>query len=448
MTTELFEQNITTSLSALGISNDAHIGVAISGGADSVALLTALSRTGYNITALHCDFSLRGEESDNDRHYCETLTDKFGIALHQIKFDTRNSQMQGESIEMTCRRLRYEWFEQQASLLSLHYIALGHHCEDSIETMLLNLTRGSGPKGLSGIAQRRGIYIRPMLQLSRCDIESYLNSLNISWRTDSTNLANDYRRNALRNLLIPQLYEIIPTAQAGMLRTAEAMSHSTRMLSTYLSWAAKKYFVGNKINLDMMRHEDIDLEGTLYLLIPQCFGCEMEMDVVRQILAEPDNRASRLFPTSDGRQLELYAGQLELFTAENHSETIVTLLDDIIHPIEISISETNYECFRKSPKNQNTIWLDGKILDEPHTFKLRHRRNGDRMRPFGAPGQRLISDILSEQKISQSERNRLFILTMDNNPIWIIGVRAADIFRVTEKSERIIKLHFKNTDKS
>ena len=445
MTTEQFEQIITTSLSNLGINSDAHIGVAISGGADSVALLSALSRTGYNITALHCDFSLRGEESDNDRYYCETLTDKFGIALHQIKFDTRNSQMQGESIEMTCRRLRYEWFEQQAKLLSLHHIALGHHCEDSIETMLLNLTRGTGPKGLSGIAQKRGIYIRPMLQLSRCDIENYLSALNISWRTDSTNLANDYRRNALRNLLIPQLYEIIPTAQAGLLRTADAMSHSSRMLATYLQWAAKKYFVGNKINLDIMRQEDIDLEGTLYMLIPQCLGCEMEMYVVRQILAEPDNRASRLFPTSDGRQLELYAGQLELFVTEDNSETIVTLHNDITNPIEISISVVNYEDFLKSPKNHNTIWLDGKILDEPHTFKLRHRRNGDRMRPFGAPGQRLISDILSEQKISQSERNHLFILTMDDNPLWIVGVRAADMFRITEQSERIIKLQFKNS---
>lgn len=446
MTIEQFEHIIASSISNLGISSDAHIGVALSGGADSVALLTALSRIGFNTTALHCDFSLRGEESNNDRLYCKSFTDKLGITLHQIKFDTINSQMQGESIEMTCRRLRYEWFEQQAKKLSLHHIALGHHCEDSIETMLLNLTRGTGPKGLAGIARQRGIYIRPMLQLSRGDIENYLNSLNISWRTDSTNLTNDYRRNAIRNLLIPQLYEIIPTAHAGLLRTADAMSHSTRMLSTYLNWATKRYFHGNKINLDMMRMEDIDIEGTLYMLIPQTIGCEVEMDVVRQILAEPDNRASRLFPTSDSRQLELYAGQLELFTPEDDSEIIVTLNNDIVHPIEISISEVNYMNFLHSSKNQNTIWLDGKILDEAHTFKLRHRRKGDRMRPFGAPGQRLISDILSEQKMSQSERNRAYILTIDNNPLWIVGLRAADLFRVTEKSERIIKLQFKNSD--
>lgn len=447
MTTAEFESKIAAALSELNIDRNAKIGVALSGGADSVALLTALSRLKYNVTALHCDFSLRGEESDADRHYCVELTEQSGIALQQVKFDTNNERQSGESLEMACRRLRYDWFEQQAKDLSLNYIALGHHCEDSIETMLLNLTRGTGPKGLSGIAAQRDIYIRPMLRLSRRDIEDYLLALNIGWRTDSTNLTNDYRRNALRNQLIPQLYDIIPTAQAGLLRTAEAMSHSTRMLSTYIDWCADRFFKDGKLRVGSLREEEgIDIEGTLYMLIPRVFGCEVSMEVVKQILAEPDKNASRLFPASDGQQLELYLGKLEIYFAGDNLEFEVTLDDHIYYPINIFVHKREYDAenFKYSPKTRFKLFLDGSIFDEPHKFKLRHRRPGDKMRPFGASGQRLISDIFSDLKMSQSERNRAYILTIDDKPLWIIGIRAAEMYRVTENSKNFVYLKYVN----
>lgn len=440
MTIKHVETTVAEAMRQMGIAPTSHIGVALSGGADSVALLTALARCSMRVTALHCDFSLRGAESDADSSYCDELCAKLGITLSKVKFDTHASRRQGESIEMVCRRLRYEWFEAEARTRRLDYIALGHHIEDSIETMMLNLTRGSGPKGLSGIAPRRGIYVRPMLMLTRADIEAYLDALGIGYRTDSSNLANDYRRNAFRNVLLPKLYEIVPTAQAGMMRTADAMRHSAAMIATYLRWCALRYCSDGRIDIDAMRRDGIDLSGTLYMLLPEAIGANPAMDIVEQILAEPDNRASRLFPDGNGQLLELYAGRLERYAAEDDSEYEITLTEPIDSPIALTASMVTPEEFAAAKKDADTLWLDASIIDQPHRFALRHRRDGDKMHPFGAPGTRLVSDIFTDLKMSRSQRNRTYLLTVDDRPIWIVGVRASNSFIVTENSKKIIKL--------
>lgn len=444
MTTERFEDTVAAAMCALGIGRDARIGVALSGGADSVALLTSLTRLGYAVTALHCDFSLRGNESDGDREFCTVLARKLGVDLRQVKFDTMALRLAGESVEMACRRLRYTWFERQAAGLNLTHIALGHHSEDSIETMLLNLTRGSGPRGLSGIAPRRGIYFRPMLSLSRADIELYLSALHLSYRTDSSNLSNDYRRNMLRNVLLPKLYEMIPTAGAGMLRTAEAMRHSASMIDTYLKWCSDRYMSDGRLDIGAMERDGIDMAGTLYMLIPQVFGCDPGIDIVEQMLSGIANQASRLFPAGDGRELEMHRGKLQLYHGVDDSVYDIDLDGDIHDPMELHVTVTDYAGFSAETKSRDTLWLDGAIQEKPHKFALRHWRAGDRMHPFGAPGQRLVSDIFSDLKMSRTEKNRAFILTVDGQPLWIVGIRASNMYRVTENSKKIIKLQVLN----
>lgn len=441
-----FEEKVSRAMTDLGINPGDNTGVALSGGADSLALLISLSRLGYKVTALHCDFSLRGEESDADREYCTEVTKNLGIDLLSVKFDTRNSRLPGESLEMTCRRLRYDWFETQAQKYNLDYIALGHHIEDSIETMFLNLTRGTGPKGMSGISPRRGLYIRPMLNISRAEIEKYLADLAIPFRTDSTNLTNDYRRNAIRNILLPTLYDIIPTAQSGLLRTADAMRHSTSMIDTYLRWCKDKYYYNGKLDIDAMHSDNIDVTGTLFMIIPRIFGCDTGMEIITQIVAVPDNKSSRLFPAGDGRQFELFRGKLQLYKELSDEEYEVSLENEILRPVHIKVTVTDFPEFQKSQKENDTIWLDGSILTKPHRFTLRHRRDGDRIRPFGASGRKLISDIFTDMKLSRSDKNDVFILTMDEEPLWIVGIRASNSFRVTENSKKIIKLQLINED--
>lgn len=441
------DDKIAFEMSRMGITHgDAHIGVALSGGADSVALFMSLRRY-CKVTALHCDFSLRGAESDGDREYCINLARKCNVGIQVVKFDTIREQLPGESIEMTCRRLRYGWFEQKAAELSLDFIALGHHLEDSIETMLLNLTRGTGPKGLSGIAPIRGIYIRPMLNFTRSEIEEYLRKMEIPYRTDSSNLTNDYRRNALRNAILPQLYDLIPTAQAGMQRTAEAMGHSSNMLSTYLKWCRERYFSGGCLDLNAMRQDDIDMDGTLFTLIPQLFGCNPGMDVISQITSIWGNGSSRLFPAGNGMTLERHQGKLMLYTEPDETEyefdpgnAHFIEITEGIYPLKIEIAAVSHAEFTSAKKDNGTLWLDGSILDTPRRYTLRHWREGDRMHPFGAPGSRLLSDIFSDLKMSRSAKNRAWVLTVDSTPVWIAGIRASNLYKVTANSKIIIKL--------
>lgn len=441
------DDKIAIEMSRMGIPRDKRIGVALSGGADSVALFMSLRRY-CPVTALHCDFSLRAAESDGDREYCIDLARRYNNNdIHVIIFDTLREQLPGESIEMTCRRLRYGWFEKQAAGLNLDCIALGHHLEDSIETMLLNLTRGTGPKGMSGIAPRRGIYIRPMLNFTRGEIEEYLRKMGIPYRTDSSNLTNDYRRNALRNVIIPQLYGLIPTAQAGMQRTAEAMSHSSNMLSTYLKWCREKYFSGGVLDIEAMRRDDIDLDGTLFTLIPQLFGCNPGMDVIKQITSIWGKGSSRLFPAGDGMTLERHRGTLRLYAEPDATEIEISLdrdgaivVDAAPFPVKIDIALVSYPEFAAAAKSNSSLWLDAAILDGCRRFTLRHWREGDRMHPFGAPGTRLLSDIFSDLKLSRTEKNLAWILTADGTPLWVAGIRASNLYKVTENSKKIIKL--------
>lgn len=437
------EEAVTRAIAAVDAGKRLPIGVALSGGADSVALLIALRHIGHDVVGLHCDFSLRGSESDGDCEYCRQLCASRGIPLHVVKFDTIGEQRQGESVEMACRRLRYGWFEEMAHKLGLKYIALGHHREDSIETIMLNLTRGTGPRGLAGMAVLRGIYLRPMLDVGRGDIERYLAGMGAVFRVDSSNLANDYRRNALRNTVLPELYRYIPTAEAGIMHTARTMAHADAMLTTYIDWCADKYACGGMIDIDAMRADNVDLHGTLYLLIPKALGVNATSDVISQILDGSADRGSRLFPAAGGENMELYNGRLQRFVPLDDVEVEVRLDQSVAAPVAIEVTAASYRQFRDEAKSNLTMWLCADNLDASARFTLRHWRHGDAMHPFGAPGRRKISDIFTDMKMSRSQKNAAWLLTLDGRPIWIVGRRAANILPVDENSRKIIKLHVK-----
>ena len=183
--------------------------VALSGGADSVALLLSLKRLGFNVEAVHCNFHLRGEESDRDEKYCRNLCNNEGVRLHVVHFDTISyASLHKQSIEMAARNLRYSYFRQLASDIGAAGICVGHHIEDSVETLLINLIRGTGINGLTGIGMRNGIILRPLLEVTRQEIEEFLKKQGVSYVTDSTNLVDDVTRNRIRLNIMPLIREI------------------------------------------------------------------------------------------------------------------------------------------------------------------------------------------------------------------------------------------------
>ena len=183
--------------------------VAVSGGADSVALLSVLLELGYDCLAAHCNFGLRGAESVRDMRHVESLADRLGVDLCVRDFDVAARRADtGESVEMACRELRYEWFYELVDRERAQAIAVGHHAEDQLETLFLNLLRGTGITGLRGMRPRNGHVVRPMLECTRAEIEDYLHTRGLDWVTDSTNASDDFTRNRLRNRLLPLVDEL------------------------------------------------------------------------------------------------------------------------------------------------------------------------------------------------------------------------------------------------
>ena len=202
--------------------------VALSGGADSVALLCLLQTLGYECEAAHCNFHLRGEESDRDETFVRQLCTKRQVPLHTVHFDTlRTAEERHISIEMAARELRYEWFEKIRTKSNANVIAVAHHQDDSVETLLLNLIRGTGINGLRGIRSKNGHIVRPLLCLDRNEIINYLNRIGQDYVTDSTNLQDEYTRNKIRLNLLPMMQEINPSVKESILNTAEHLNEAS-----------------------------------------------------------------------------------------------------------------------------------------------------------------------------------------------------------------------------
>ena len=199
--------------------------VALSGGADSVALLLVLCRLGYSIEAVHCNFHLRGDESDRDEHFVTNLCLRLGVVLHKVHFDTREyAAVRKQSIELAARNLRYGYFEQLRSDIGADGICVAHHRDDLVETVLMNIVRGTGIHGMVGIRPRNGYILRPLLCIGRSDIEHFLAEQHQDYVTDSTNLEDDATRNVFRHHVVPLLQSINPAAVENIAGTARLMT--------------------------------------------------------------------------------------------------------------------------------------------------------------------------------------------------------------------------------
>ena len=233
-------------LADMRLNPGATVIVALSGGADSVALLSVLADLGYDCRAAHCNFHLRGEESMRDMRHVQTLCRDLGVELYIRDFDVP-AQMAaaGESVEMACRTLRYRWFDELLDRERASAIAVGHHREDRAETFMLNLMRGAGLDGLTSMRPVEGSVVRPLLALSRGEIESYLSARGLSYVTDSTNAENAYRRNSIRNRVFPLLAEIFgPGVLDAVVRTVGNLERSRAVYSEALQSKLARYYDG------------------------------------------------------------------------------------------------------------------------------------------------------------------------------------------------------------
>lgn len=413
--------------------------VALSGGADSVALLLVLHNLGYKCEAMHCNFHLRGEESYRDEKFTTALCKKLGIALHIAHFDTTEyAKTHGISIEMAARELRYDAFEKQRKQSNAQAIAVAHHCDDSAETLLLNLIRGTGIKGLRGIQPKNGYIIRPLLCVGREDIIEYLKWRGEDFVTDSTNLTSDYTRNKIRIEVIPKLAEINPSIKESLVATAQRVSEAELIYRRAIEEAVERVKKDNIIDIELLKQEVAPTTLLHEMLSPLGFNSAQVEDIHESIESE----GSRQFTTT------------EWCVTKDRSKFIITPKEEfeqaeITLPHEGSvetpqgvITVTQAVFNGDIPKQRNIACLDVEKLHFPLT--LRRVRNGDRFAPFGMRGTKLVSDYLTDRKKSLIEKQAQFVVTDAKGEIvWLVDERPSSRCCISESTKRVLILEWR-----
>ncbi|MDE6097742.1 MAG: tRNA lysidine(34) synthetase TilS [Muribaculaceae bacterium] len=413
--------------------------VALSGGADSVALLAALAEAGYDCVAAHCNFHLRGPESDRDAAHCADICRNLGIRLLVRDFDVaERMKATGESVEMACRSLRYRWFGHILEHEHAHAIAVGHHREDNIETFMLNLLRGTGPQGLCGMRPRNGNVVRPLLECSRSQIEEYLDSRSLGFVTDSTNAANDFKRNRLRNIVLPLLDAQFPGASESIERTMSRVADSRALYLRLVADRAGRYRNGSDILVADMVNAEPEARMLLYEMLHDSEGFNMAS--VADII-DSANRSGKRFISSAGHIRELHGGVLRLAdnTDCDEDEFPVTLDRDILSPTRISVERKHISEFNPH-RDPSVIYLDASVLNASPGLVLRHWRRGDRIEPYGMKGSRLVSDVFSDARLSPGQKRATWLLCQGKRILWVCGLRASRHFSVGPGSEEFIRL--------
>ena len=397
------------------LQSDDHVLVALSGGADSVALLHLLHSLNYRTTAAHCNVRLRGIESDRDEQFCRTLCLKLGIPLMVQSFDTTSyARQHGISIEMAARQLRYDWFEKQRTALQAQAIAVAHHRDDQAETLLLNLVRGSGLRGLTGMKPRNGSIVRPLLCTCRADILAYLADNQQDYITDSTNLQRDALRNIIRLDVVPLLQTLNSQAVENIVRTSEIVRDSLPYYQRGVDIASKELGIQDDCTplkgLDAtMLHEWLQGKG---------FNRQQE----QEMLFSRERDSGKLW-ISDSHEVLLDRQQLIL--RANEAET-----PPISYTIEFvdAIGETG----------KDIAYLDADKLDKE--LLQRTIQPGDRFVPFGMKGSRLVSDYLTDRKYDRFRKAQQQVLCCGEDIVWVIGERSDNRYRVTDRTRRIAKI--------
>lgn len=418
--------------------------VALSGGADSVALLRVLLELGYDCRAAHCNFHLRGEESNRDEKFVTELCHNLGAHLYIKHFDVPGHMNEhGVSMEMACRELRYGWFEELRQECGCSCIAVAHHSDDNIETFFLNALRGTGIAGLTGMKPRNGVVVRPLLCVSRAEILEWLGEIGQDYVTDSTNQANAAKRNRLRNIVLPALYGEFDGAKDALLATIENMRRCNELycesVGVMRSIVSDRYSDSLVIDLEILNGFD-NREMLLYeILKPLGFNYEQCADMLTSAVGRhfvsSSHKAAINRTTIDVSRLQI----------RDEKVFVVDLAKCAVEePIKLEIIHIDNKQFTPSMVDGKLCVAFSNDILQCSEVLLRHWREGDRFKPFGMNGSKLISDLFTDLKLSEKEKNETWLLEADGEILWVIGCRAAQSFSVPKDAINYLKISVKN----
>lgn len=422
------------------LSPEATVIVGLSGGKDSMVLLDVLTLLGYRCIAAHCNFHLRGDESDRDALFVKRWCKSVDVALETIDFDTNGYAKDKKiSIEMAARELRYAWFEILRKQYEAEAIAVAHHRDDSIETVLLNLIRGTGIKGLTGISAKNGKVVRPLLCVSRKDIEAYIAEREFSFVEDSSNSDDTFVRNAIRQNVLPLLEKLNLSVRNAIWRTSQNLDEVRKIYDVSIQKSIDNLFIDNKIDIEKLKKEISPASVLFSILSPYGFTPSDIENISDSLNANsgkmffaPKHRLIR------DRNFFILDKLPETFTDDGDEFPIYENTLEISHPICLTFSETNDT--RQIPKDPLILCADAEKLTFPLT--LRRWKKGDWFVPFGMKGRKKLSDFFTDIKLNIREKEDVWVLTSDEKIVWVVGYRPDERFKITPKTQKMLIVAF------
>lgn len=412
--------------------------VAVSGGADSVCLLLCLKELGYHVEAVHCNFHLRGEESDRDEQFVKELCKEHGIIIHLTRFDTKTyASLHKVSIEMAARELRYRYFEQLRQDIGAEDICVAHHLDDSVETVLLNLIRGTGIEGMKGIRYRNGHIVRPLLCVRRHEIEHWLQERCQDYVTDSTNLVADVQRNRLRLDIIPRLEQINPGVVNNIARTAHWLSEANDVYQSAIRLALKTIVKdGTMDTTDFFSQPSA--ECVLFeWLTPFGFTPGTVNAIFEKVWQQCSELEDGLLWLSPTHQLVTHDQKLILAPRPEERPSLRLPEPGNYHYDSISSFSIKILNVNMISCEANAATLDADKVCFPIT--IRPVQQGDRFQPYGMKGSKLVSDYLTDAKLSLVDKQRQLVITDANGLIiWLVGRRTDNRFAITPATKHTL----------
>ncbi len=415
--------------------------LAISGGLDSVVLAHLLKKSGFQFSLAHCNFQLRGKESDADEKFCRALAKKLGVEIFTTRFNTKDYCTEHKvNVQLAARKLRYDWFDTLLKKYSFEYLLTAHQANDVTETLFINLLRGTGINGLKGIPVQNGKVVRPLLNFKREELESFAKKEKILFRTDKSNLEDKYERNFIRLNIIPALKTLNPTLEDTILKNTSHLVQEAGIVAEFLEGKAaelitqthdfvfidKKKLVREKYAETILHH----------LIGGYGFNETQERNILKNL--RENAQIGKLF-ISDRYQLSIDRNDLVIRerTSDGQSESRIGSLEALKTNRHFKISTLRKFVL---PKQQELLLNPTQLI---YPLIIRQRRTGDKFKPFGMKGFKLLSDFLKEQKLNTFERETCKVLINGNGEIiWVIGLRSDDRYKVNKTDTPLLKLSY------
>ena len=434
-----FQKHIDTYFSFL---KNKKILVAVSGGVDSVVLTHLLNKLNFNIALAHCNFRLRGKASDLEEAFVQDLTNKLQLSFFVTSFKTKDYAVKNNlSIQMAARDLRYAWFNEIIKTHAFDYLLTAHHADDNLETFLINLSRGTGLDGLTGIPAVNNQTIRPLLPFTKKEIETYANNNNLSWREDLSNTETKYLRNKLRHDVIPLLKEINPNLLESFAKTVEHLKGSKQIVQDRIDGIKKDVTIESDKNLKFKIQNLKSLSNPKAYLFEllNIYGFTQWDDVLNLLEAQSGkqvySKTHRLIKDRDYLILDKIKNknQPNIYKI-NESDTNLKAQN-----LSLKIQKSNLDDFKHLEKNSTKIiYIDKSLLIFPLT--VRKWEKGDYFYPLGMRGKKKLSKYFKDEKLSVLDKENNWLLCSNNNIVWILNHRQDDRFKINDTTKNILKI--------